>query len=99
MKDNTFGGAGFFRTMNEKQKKEMKKMTKYINTMKDLELPENTIKVTKNIDDYNFDKWKKAAVSNLLAAYPEKFRDFPRYVDWSTAMKFLNEVYKRGNKE
>ena len=25
MKDNTFGGAGFFRTMNEKQKKEMKK--------------------------------------------------------------------------
>lgn len=69
------------------------------NTMKDLELPENTIKVTKNIDDYNFDKWKKAAVSNLLAAYPEKFRDFPRYVDWSTAMKFLNQVYKRGNKE
>ena len=69
------------------------------NTMKDLDLPENTIKVTKNIDDYNFDKWKNSAVSNLIAAYPEKFRDFPRYVDWSTAMKFLNEVYKRGNKE
>ncbi len=69
------------------------------NTMKDMELPENTIKVTRNVDNYNFDKWKNAAVSNLLAAYPEKFRNFPRYVDWSTAMGFLNEVYKRGHKE
>ena len=25
MKDNTFGGSSFFKTMNERQKKEMKK--------------------------------------------------------------------------
>ena len=69
------------------------------NTMKDMDLPANTIKVTKNIDDYNFDKWKNAAVSNLLAAYPEKLRGFARYVDWPTAMDFLNKVYKRGHRE
>jgi hypothetical protein len=68
-------------------------------TMKDLDLPENTIKTTKNIDDYNFDKWKNSAISNLLAAYPERYRSFPRYVDWSTAMVLLNKIYKRGHKE
>ena len=37
MKDNTFGGAGFFRTMNEKQKKEMKKKhAKSVKTRKKL---------------------------------------------------------------
>ena len=69
------------------------------NTMKDMDLSDNTIKVTKNVDDYNFTKWKNSAVSNLLAAYPEKFKSFPRYVDWSTAMDFLNKVYKKGHRE
>lgn len=69
------------------------------NTMKDMELSENTIKITKNVDDYNFTKWKNSAVSNLIAAYPERFRNFPRYVDWSSAMSFLNEVYKKGHRE
>ena len=68
-------------------------------TMKDLELPDNLIKSTKNIDDYNFNSWKNSAVSNLLAAYPERFKSFPRYVDWATAMKVLNDIYKRGHKE
>ena len=29
------------------------------NTMKDMGLYENVIKTTRNVDDYNFDKWKK----------------------------------------
>ena len=69
------------------------------NTMEDLDLPENTVKLTKNIDDYNFDKWKNSAISNLLAAYPERYRNFPRYVDWPTAMILLNKIYKKGHKE
>ncbi len=69
------------------------------NTMKDMGLSENVIKTTRNVDDYNFDKWKKSAVNNLLAAYPEKFRSFPRYVDWATAMEFLNVTYKKGQME
>ena len=69
------------------------------NTMEDLDLPENTVKLTKNIDDYNFDKWKNSAISNLLAAYPERYRNFSRYVDWPTAMILLNKIYKREHKE
>ena len=71
---------------------------KYI-TMKELDLPENTIKTTKNVDDYYFDAWKNAAVSNLLAAYPEKYKSFARYVDWGTAMKTLDKIYMKGHKE
>jgi len=69
------------------------------NTMKENEVPESTIKLTKNIDDYNFIAWKNSAVSNILAAYPKKYRDMARYVDWSSAMKFLDKVYKQGHKE
>ena len=38
--------------------------------MEEMEVPDHTIKLTKNVDDYNFTAWKNAAVSNLLAAYP-----------------------------
>ena len=43
-------------------------------TMKEMGIPEHTIRATKNMDDYNFDAWKNSAVSNLLAAYPEKLK-------------------------
>jgi hypothetical protein len=68
-------------------------------TMKEMGIPEHTIRATKNMDDYNFDAWKNSAVSNLLAAYPERLKSMARYVDWKTAMKLLNEVYKKGHKE
>lgn len=69
------------------------------NVMKENDVPESTIKLTKNVDDYNFAAWKNSAVSNLLAAYPKKYVRIPRYVDWVSAMKFLDKVYKNGHKE
>ena len=66
--------------------------------MEEMEVPDHTIKLTKNVDDYNFTAWKNAAVSNLLAAYPEKYRNMARYVDWKTGMKMLNQIYKKGQK-
>jgi hypothetical protein len=66
--------------------------------MEEMEVPEHTIKLTKNVDDYNFTAWKNAAVSNLLAAYPEKYRKMARYVDWKTGMSMLNKIYKKGQK-
>ena len=66
--------------------------------MEEMEVPDHTIKLTKNVDDYNFTAWKNAAVSNLLAAYPEKYRNMSRYVDWKTGMKMLNQIYKKGQK-
>mgnify|MGYP003628034729 CR=1 FL=1 len=69
------------------------------NTMKEAEVPEDTIRATKNIDDYNYEAWKNSAVSNLLASYPPKYRSFAKYVDWSSAMKFLDKIYKKGHRE
>ncbi len=68
-------------------------------TMTEMKISEDTIQTTKNVDDYNFESWKNASVGNLLAAYPEKYRSFARYVDWASAMAFLNKVYKKGHKE
>ena len=67
--------------------------------MEEMDVPERTIKLTKNVDDYNFTAWKNAAVSNLLAAYPEKYKNMTRYVDWKTGMDMLNKIYKRSHKE
>ena len=67
--------------------------------MKEFDLSENTIKTTKNVDDYNFNAWKNAAVSNLLAAYPEKYKFFARYVDWPSAMSMLDKIYMKGHRE
>jgi len=64
-------------------------------TMKDLELDENTIKLTKNVDQHNFDRWKSAAVSNLHLSYPKMFRDEEKYYSWDTAMDFLDRVYRQ----
>jgi hypothetical protein len=66
--------------------------------MEEMEVPDHTIKLTKNVDDYNFTAWKNSAVSNLLAAYPEKYRKMARYIDWKTGMKMLNQIYKKGQK-
>jgi hypothetical protein len=64
-------------------------------TMKDLELDENTIKLTKNVDQHNFDRWKSAAVNNLHLSYPKMFRDAAKYYSWDTAMNFLDKVYQQ----
>jgi hypothetical protein len=62
-------------------------------TMIDLNIDEKVIERSKSVDAHSFDKWKSAAVSNLHAAYPAKFRTLPKYYDWNTAMDFLNKVY------
>ena len=69
------------------------------NSMKEANVPEETISLTKHVDDYNFTAWKNSAVSNLLSAYPSKYRAMARYIDWASAMKFLDKVYMKGHKE
>ena len=62
-------------------------------TMEQLGLEENTIKLTKNIDEQNFNQWKPAAINNLHSAYPDNFKKMPKYYSWKQAMKFLDGVY------
>ena len=64
-------------------------------TMKDLDLDENLIKRTQNIDEHNFKMWKNAAVKNLHTSYPEKFKNEAKYYDWKTAMDFLDKIYNQ----
>ena len=64
-------------------------------TMKDLDLDENLIKRTQNIDEHNFKMWKNAAVKNLHTSYPEKFKHEAKYYDWKTAMDFLDKIYNQ----
>ena len=67
-------------------------------TMKTFDVDENTLKTTKNIDDYNFESWKTSAIRRLLTAYPTRFRHLPKYVDWTTAMRILDEIYEKGQR-
>ena len=63
--------------------------------MKDLDLDENLIKRTQNIDEHNFKMWKNAAVKNLHTSYPERFKHEAKYYDWKTAMDFLDKIYNQ----
>lgn len=67
-------------------------------TMKELGVPENTIKTTKNIDDYNFRAWKMSSVSKLLGSYPDRYKHIPKYVNWQTAMEVLDDLHKHGQR-
>ena len=53
------------------------------------------IKLTKNIDEQNFNQWKQAAINNLHSAYPDNFKKMPKYYSWKQAMKFLDGVYRQ----
>ena len=64
-------------------------------TMEQLGLEENTVKLTKNIDEQNFNQWKQAAINNLHSAYPDNFKKMPKYYSWKQAMKFLDGVYRQ----
>jgi len=64
-------------------------------TMEQLGLEENTIKLTKNIDEQNFKQWKQAAINNLHSAYPDNFKKMPKYYSWKQAMSFLDGVYRQ----
>ena len=64
-------------------------------TMTDLKLDENTIKLAKNVDEHNFKRWKRAAITNLHESYPKMFKDSAKYYDWETATGFLDRIYRQ----
>ena len=64
-------------------------------TMEQMGIEENTIKLTKNVDDQNFKQWKQSAINNLHSAYPDNFKNIPKYYSWKQAMNFLDGVYNQ----
>lgn len=67
-------------------------------TMEEYKVNNDTIKKTKQIDDYNFTAWKRSVINNLLNVYPKSLRK-RRYIDWDSAMKLLDQVYIKSHRE
>lgn len=67
-------------------------------TMEEYKVNNDTIKKTKQIDDYNFTTWKRSVINNLLNVYPKSLRK-RRYIDWDSAMKLLDQVYIKSHRE
>ena len=63
------------------------------NTMVESEVPESTIKLTKNIDQQNFELWKSTVITNLSSHYPTLVQ--PSYRTWEEALKLLDKIYHR----
>ena len=62
-------------------------------TMVESGVPENTIKLSKNIDQQNFELWKSTVISNLSSYYPAHVQ--PSYETWDEALKLLDKIYHR----
>mgnify|MGYP001245450944 CR=1 FL=1 len=60
-------------------------------TMVESEVPENTIRITKNLDDHNFSLWKSTVINNLTSAYPKTIP--PAFKTWEQAIKLLDKIY------
>lgn len=63
-------------------------------TMKDLQVPENQIKVSINIDEVNIKKWKRKAIKKILLRFPPDYSAHIEYRDWQGAMRYLEKVIK-----
>ena len=60
----------------------------YIMTLKqrelrDLKVPESTIKLTEDTDKFILDHWKKMVVERLNDSYSKRFQSGPRFYDWT----------------
>lgn len=46
----------------------------------------------RNMDDYEFDRWKKAAIDNYLNSFPPVYKkQFVKFSDWEQAVQYFEE--------
>jgi hypothetical protein len=46
----------------------------------------------RNMDDYEFDRWKKAAIDNYLTSFPPVYKkQFVKFSDWDQAVQYFEE--------
>jgi len=68
----------------------------YIMTLKqrelrDLKVPESTIKLTEDTDKFILDHWKKMVVERLNDSYSKRFQSGPRFYDWTKLIEYVNQ--------
>jgi hypothetical protein len=59
--------------------------------LRDLKLPESTIKLTEDTDKFILDHWKKMVVERLNDSYSKRFQSGPRFYDWTKLMEYVNQ--------
>ncbi len=57
-------------------------------------MPENEIKIVKNVDDANISKWQSTAINKFLLAIPPRFKPLVKYRTWRGAVTYLNNFIK-----
>jgi hypothetical protein len=60
-----------------------------------LEYPNNVIKLTRNEDRYNLDRWKNEAIQRLIERYPSNYKKMVSYRNWAGAMKYFEDQRKK----
>jgi len=62
--------------------------------MHKMEMPENEIKVIKNVDEQNILRWQTTAINKFLLAIPPRFKPLIEYRNWRGAIAYLNKFIK-----
>jgi hypothetical protein len=63
--------------------------------MHKMEMPENEIKVMRNMDEANILRWQTTAINKFLLAIPPRFKPLIEYRNWRGAMSYLNKFIKK----
>ena len=63
--------------------------------VKQMDYPENVIKITINEDEFNLERWKKESIKRLMERYPSNYNRIVEYNNWTEAMQFLEKERKK----
>jgi hypothetical protein len=67
-----------------------------INSMVDSGYPEETIKMTRDVDGHTFELWKASVIANVTSNYPKYIS--PSYETWEEALELLDMIYHKRRK-
>ena len=54
----------------------------------------NSLKRERNMDEYNFEKWKVMVIESYLTNYPPQYRkQFVKFSNWEEAVKHMDDLH------
>jgi|TARA_Y100000034_G_scaffold134491_1_gene203076 uncharacterized membrane protein len=71
---------------------------KKYDSLKEMKYTEKQIEDIMEFDEKGYYNWKTSLVVKLIANYPRKFRNLLTFHDWDSAMKELDNIYKKESK-
>lgn len=67
--------------------------------LRDMGVPESTVKLTEDTDKFILDHWKKMVIERLNESYSKRFQSGPRFYDWTKLMEYVNQQEKAKRNE